>query len=238
MRLLVSVADTIDAAAALAGGADVIDAKDPRAGALGAVSLTVFRGIHACVGGARPVSAALGDATDEARIASSARAYADAGAAFVKVGFDASAGADRIERLLAAAVRGATHAGPGACGVVAVAYADEAGVADVMPDIAARVGARGVLLDTAHKHGPGLCQLCPPRTITGWVRSAQRKGLFVALAGKLDAHDLAAMAATGADLAGVRGAACDGGRTGHVTAERVRRCLAGCATFGTFQEAT
>ncbi|MBM3821162.1 MAG: hypothetical protein FJW14_19395, partial [Acidimicrobiia bacterium] len=61
MRLLVSVADAIDAAAALDGGADIIDAKDPRAGALGAVPLTVFREIHARVGGMRPVSAALGD---------------------------------------------------------------------------------------------------------------------------------------------------------------------------------
>jgi uncharacterized protein (UPF0264 family) len=70
------------------------------------------------------------------------------------------------------------------------------------------------------------------------VDRARQAGLFVALAGKLDAADLPAMAALGADLAGVRGAACAGGRTGRVTAERVRRCVAGCATFGTFQEAT
>ncbi len=38
MRLLVSVANAADAAAALAGGADLIDAKDPAGGALTAVA--------------------------------------------------------------------------------------------------------------------------------------------------------------------------------------------------------
>ena len=46
MRLLVSVASATEASAALAGGADVIDAKNPLAGALGAVSVGVLREIH------------------------------------------------------------------------------------------------------------------------------------------------------------------------------------------------
>jgi uncharacterized protein (UPF0264 family) len=234
MRLLVSVADAIDAAAALDGGADVIDAKDPRAGALGAVTLDVFRGIHARVGGARPVSAALGEAEDETSIALAARAFAQAGAAFVKVGFDPPASPDRIERLLAAAVHGAAAA----CAVVAVAYADIGGAAQAMPAVAARAGAHGVLLDTADKRGAGLCRLLSPERLRAWVRSAQHEGLFVALAARLAADDLPAVAASGADIAGVRGAACDGGRTGRVTAQRVCRCAAACATFGTFQEAT
>jgi len=58
VRLLVSVANAADAAAALAGGADFIDAKDPRTGALGAVSLGVLQEIRATVGTARPVTAA------------------------------------------------------------------------------------------------------------------------------------------------------------------------------------
>ena len=47
MQLLVSVTDAIEAAAALDGGADIIDAKDPASGALGAVTVDVFRDIHA-----------------------------------------------------------------------------------------------------------------------------------------------------------------------------------------------
>ena len=51
-----------EAAAALAGGADIIDAKNPLAGALGAVSETTLREIAAAVAGWRPVTAALGSA--------------------------------------------------------------------------------------------------------------------------------------------------------------------------------
>ena len=66
MRLLVSVASPDDAREAVAGGADIIDAKDPGMGALGAVSLTRLGDIREVVGGARPLTAALGDAVDEA----------------------------------------------------------------------------------------------------------------------------------------------------------------------------
>src|SRR2546427_5313283 len=65
MQLLISVAGPADARAALLGGADVIDAKDPRHGALGPVTLHRLAAIRAAVGGARPLSAALGDAADE-----------------------------------------------------------------------------------------------------------------------------------------------------------------------------
>src|SRR5439155_24791233 len=87
MRLLVSVASAAEASAALAGGADVIDAKDPKAGALGAVSVEVLRDIEAAVAGARPVSAALGEASDAPTIECAARTFAAAGVSFVKVGF-------------------------------------------------------------------------------------------------------------------------------------------------------
>ncbi|HEX2310549.1 MAG TPA: (5-formylfuran-3-yl)methyl phosphate synthase, partial [Vicinamibacterales bacterium] len=61
-----------------------------------------------------------------------------------------------------------------------------------------------------------------------WVERAHDAGLLVALAGKLAADDLAYVRDAGADIAGVRGAACDGGRTGRVSAERVRRLRALC----------
>jgi uncharacterized protein (UPF0264 family) len=65
MQLLVSAATAADASAALDGGADVVDAKDPNAGALGATAHDVLLEIVARVGGARLVTAALGDATGE-----------------------------------------------------------------------------------------------------------------------------------------------------------------------------
>jgi len=226
MQLLVSAANDDDASAALAGGADIIDTKDPDAGALGAVSLEVFRQIHSLVAVARPVSAALSDAIDEIAIERTAREYSEAGAAFVKVGFAEIADARRVESLLAAAVVGADRArsqGP-PTRVVAVIYADQAVIPrDAFVQLAARGGAAGVLIDTANKHGPGLRGLMSTTDLKACVDSAHEAGLVLAAAGTLTIDDLEWVRDSGADIVGVRGAACENGRTSRVVAEKVRR---------------
>jgi uncharacterized protein (UPF0264 family) len=222
MRLLVSVRNGEEAAAAVSGGADIIDAKDPANGALGAVSLDVFRTIHATVAGARPVSAALGDADDEARSQLTVRDYAAAGATFVKIGFAGVSSSSRAVALITAAMRGAADRS----GVIAVAYADADRAGSLDPrsiiDAAAQAGAAGVLLDTADKHGPGLRALMTLESLGRWVAAAHTANLLVALAGTLAAGDLEFVREAGADIAGVRGAACDGGRTGRIAPERVK----------------
>src|SRR5437762_10285140 len=222
MRLLISVADAQEASAALAGGADVIDAKDARAGALAPVTPAVLAEISAVVAWARPVTAALGDADDEASVERAARAYVLAGAALVKIGFAGIADDGRAASILAAAVRGAA-AGGGA--VVAVGYADVSSAAAIAPAALARIaadaGAQGMLLDTCNKSGPGLRALVDPAALAAFVTGAHRAGLLVALAGRLAIDDLTFVRDAGADIAGVRGAACEGGRIGRVTRDRV-----------------
>ena len=233
MRLLISVASATDAAAALAGGADLIDAKDVHAGALGRVDPAVLREIHAVVAGARPVTAALGDADDEATIECAARTFAGGGAALVKIGFAGISSSGRAAALTAAAVSGAKAEG---AGVVAVAYGDAVRASSLgaatLVDVAARTGAEGLLIDTWDKKGPGLRGLIAPGDLEMLVAQAHRCGLFVALAGKLTADDLRFVREVGADVAGVRGAACDGGRTGRITADRVRVLRQVCGTDG------
>jgi uncharacterized protein (UPF0264 family) len=226
MRLLISVASAAEASEALVGGADIIDAKDPLAGALGAVSVEVLREIHAAVAGDRPVTAALGEASREAAIERAAAAFTEAGAAAVKVGFRGIGSTTRAAALLAAAVRGAKTGSGDRAGVVAVAYADAHRAASLAPadltKVAAHSGADGLLIDTADKRGPGLLRLVAPHALAALVAQAHEAGLFVVLAGKLTAEDLPIARAAGADIAGVRGAACDGGRTGRVAARKVR----------------
>jgi (5-formylfuran-3-yl)methyl phosphate synthase len=229
MQLLVSVSDVDEAQSALLGGAIVIDAKDPLLGALGAVSLDVFRQIHTLVGGIRPVSAALGDAVDEEAMEHTARAYAGAGAGFVKIGFARPEDTTRLGSLIEAAVRGAQPAG---CGVIAATYADHAAAMasrDAFVRVVANAGATGVLIDTTDKGGSGLRALIATDALTAWIAAAHDAGLIVSVAGKLTTEDLAWARDCGADIAGVRGAACDGGRTGRVTADRVRLLRAATA---------
>src|SRR5437660_622021 len=51
--------------------------------------------------------------------------------------------------------------------------------------------------------------------------AAHAAGLFAALAGGLSDADFPTVRVLGADLVGVRGAACVGGRTGRIAADRV-----------------
>ena len=218
MRLLVSVRGPVEARAALAGGADVIDAKDPARGALGAVSAERLAAIRRTVGAVRPVSAALGDARDEGTVA--AAAAAAAGAAFVKLGFGDVTSEARAQRLARAARRDAGAA----TALVLVAYADWRRATSLAPDrllaVAVETGATGLLLDTAWKDAP-LFALVSPDAVAAWVAAVRAAGLFAALAGSLSGADFATARAVGAELVGVRGAACVGGRKGRVSEARV-----------------
>lgn len=235
--LLVSVADADEAIAALEGGADVIDAKDPTGGPLGRVRLDVFTEIVAAVRGRAVTTAALGDASDVHRTERLAAEYSSRGASLVKVGFAGVADARRVDALLAAAVRGCTTG----TGVVAVAYADYSSAESIDPwslvDVAVRSGARGVLVDTADKLGDGLTSLWTPAQIASWVAEARSWGLIAAVAGKLGASDFAVARDAGADVVGVRGAACIGERTGRVSIDRVRLLRARLDELSTIEDA-
>jgi uncharacterized protein (UPF0264 family) len=114
--------------------------------------------------------------------------------------------------------------------LVLVGYADDPTTVTraAIVEVAAGCGASGVLLDTADKNGPGLIALVARDALRAWVARAHTHGLIAAVAGKLTADDLPAVHQSGADIAGVRGAACDGGRNGRVSADRVRQLRVRC----------
>ena len=125
---------------------------------------------------------------------------------------------------------------PGAV-LVAGAYADARRVAhgplapELLPRVARAAGVGVCLLDTAVKDGRGLLDWLSPDELASLVDDAHDAGLQVALAGALRAEDLPAIRATGADIVGVRSAACsDGRRSGSLEAARVRALRAACAT--------
>lgn len=229
MQLLVSVSDAAEARAAMEGGADIIDAKDPSIGALGAVLPDVLSEIRREVVPIHLVTAALGDADAGNAVEQLARELVVRGARLVKVGFGGVAGAGRVEQIIERLAHACASVNE-ASGVVAVAYADPGtggsiDAHELLP-LAARSGASGVLVDTADKRGPGLLELWSMITLESWVSEAHAHGLMAAVAGKLGLDDLGVVADAGADVAGVRGAACVGGRVGRVSAERVRALAA------------
>ena len=229
MRLLVSVRSAAEAEAAVLGGADVVDAKEPERGSLGPVAPAALRAIAASLPVGAPLSAALGDFVrpEQARVAveSVPRLPGGAGAWYLKLGFGGVADPATIERVMEAAVAAAQSRGDGAV-IVAAAYADHHRAGSAAPEAvaraAARRGAAGVLVDTWGKDGWDLFHWMPLPRLTAWVDQARAAGLLTAAAGSLAGRALESALLTGVDVVGVRGAVCEGGRSGRLTAERVR----------------
>jgi uncharacterized protein (UPF0264 family) len=213
--LLVSVRSREEALAAWAGGADVIDVKEPDRGPLGRADAAVWRAVRASLPAGVPVSVALGELPDGG-IPRQVDDYA--GIAFRKLGL-ARAGPDWRRRWAGIL---ATHAeGPP---WVAVAYADwsraEAPDPESVLGAARFFGCAGLLIDTWDKTRPS--PLAPREPWVSLVREARGAGLLVALAGRLDRYAIDRLAGLEPDLFAVRGAACRGrDRRGAIDRQRV-----------------
>lgn len=214
--LLVSVRDASEASDALAGGAAIIDVKEPARGPLGAANADVAAAVAAAVGGAVPWTLACGElATGEAATwATRSCAAAAALPAAAKAG---PAGlSPEAWRKSYAAFAAALPAG---VEPVAVAYADWRRTAAPDPatliSAAAEIGCRTLLIDTGDKTGPGLFA-ASAGAVADWIDAAHGAGMAVAAAGRLTLDEIARAREIGADVVAVRGAVCRGGRGGVV----------------------
>lgn len=218
---LASVANLADAEAAVTGGADIVDAKNPSQGALGALPAAIVRKIAALCNGRTATSATVGDLpADKAVLIPAALAMAETGIDIVKVGFfGEQAPFDCIAALGHAfsAYRGPT----GTC-VVGVLMADrDLPIADII-QACARARFFGVMLDTADKGAGSLTHRKSRDDLAHFVDSARDAGLFAGLAGSLAAADVASLIHVQPDALGFRGALCEGGRSGSVSEAHVK----------------
>lgn len=232
MRLLVSVVSAAEARRALAGGADIVDVKDPGEGALGAPSPRVLSEVVQVLGGAVPVSVALGDLPDLPHTAAlAARGAALSGAAYVKVGLR---GVRELDRAVAMIKAVAAAVGPGVS-VIAATYAD----ADALdppalaparlPALVERTGIAGALVDTFAKDGRGLYGWLSETELAEFVARTRRAGGTFGVAGQLRLGELRRV---DADIVGIRSAACRGrDRTAPLDAGLVASAVAELRTL-------
>jgi uncharacterized protein (UPF0264 family) len=226
VKLLISVVKIDEVAAALTGGADIIDVKDPREGSLGAPAPDLLRTLRAEVRPPALLSAALGDAPHLPHtMALAAAGAAGCGADYLKVGLRGSSTVKQAHALLTAVRRATIDVAP-RTRLVAVAYADAARIGALppaeLPGAARDAGIHGVMLDTFVKDGRSSFDALDDAGIASFMDSARSLGLMTALAGALQLCDVERAGRLGVDIIGVRGAACDGGRDGTVSASRVR----------------
>jgi uncharacterized protein (UPF0264 family) len=227
--LLVSVRSVPEAEAALAGGAALIDIKEPSRGSLGRADEEVVRDIIRRVDGRRPVSAALGEFLGGMILPTPRLRYCKCGLA--------GCGLDSTWRSALAEWRKRLGEDNPPCGLVPVAYADWRRAHSPPPSAIVRFAAEsrcaGVLLDTWKKDGTTLLAWLSIPEIDEVCRNCRSLGLTCALAGSLGLAEIEALRHVEPDWFAVRGAACrDGGRDNAIDARRVHRLaqlLAGSA---------
>ncbi len=245
--LLVSVRDLAEARAALEGGCDRLDVKEPQHGPLGMADDAVISEIAAfslqthvrdCV----PCSVALGE-VEEFRRGSSPFAV-PRGVTDIKLGPAQTRTLDgwgdgwrlAMERIGATQLETIRR--------VAVAYADWQAASAPPPheilSAAIELGADAFLIDTYRKETGGLRDVLSHQELLQLAATSHRAGLKLALAGSLRQADIAALVAFGPDVIAVRGAACQGGqRSSVVSSECVRQLKAEIrACFGSGRKAT
>ncbi|MDB5339137.1 MAG: hypothetical protein JWN70_4756 [Planctomycetaceae bacterium] len=230
-RLLVSVRNVEEAAAAIRGGCDILDVKEPNRGSLGMASPMVWQQITEFVHSHAPhivVTAALGEVYEYQLADALGELPATVPAMdLVKLGtaeLGATAAWQQTLRETRAAI---SHKLTPKTEWVAVAYADwEAAEAPSPSEVIAEAlgaGCRGVLFDTYEKDGRGLLDWITTETLQLAAQQLHERGLFLALAGSLKLDDLAELKTVPADIIAIRGAACAGGlRTDSIHEQAVR----------------
>ncbi|SFK57328.1 (5-formylfuran-3-yl)methyl phosphate synthase [Methylorubrum salsuginis] len=199
VRLLVSVRDAAEARLALRTGADLIDAKDPERGALGALPATTVRAIVATIDGRAITSAVAGDGSGT-DLAGGVAAMAEAGPRWIKIAVGTASDAALAE---------AAAAAPGR--LIGVVFAEDFFEVDDLPARLAAAGFSGAMIDTRGKRGTGLRDVLSVETLAAFVAACRATGLISGLAGSLRLADIPALAALRPDYLGFRGGLCRGG---------------------------
>ncbi len=200
--LLASVTGPDEAETAERHGADILDLKDSRRGAFGAVTLDVVAATLAAIDRLRPVSAVAGElAMEPDRIVRAASALAEAGVDYVKVALFAEPRREDCIRALAAVARRIR--------LVGVMFADD-GFDQALVPLMASSGFAGAMVDTARKTGGRLLDHMSVAALGGFIDACRRHGVMGGLAGSLEAPDVPRLLLLAPDVLGFRGALCGG----------------------------
>ncbi len=186
-RLLVGVRSLDVAVEAADAGADLVDAKDPDGGALGALPPDRVRAIAEAVRGRTFVSAAAGQAGGMGDLVTRLRVVAACGVDMAKVALPPALAADPdLERACQPLRALATPA-------VAVLFAEDDPDPLWLPGLA-RAGFAGAMIDTRGKAGLRLTDHRGMERLARFVATCRALGLLSGLAGSLDLEDIPRLA--------------------------------------------
>ncbi|WP_347489841.1 (5-formylfuran-3-yl)methyl phosphate synthase [Desulfoscipio sp. XC116] len=235
---MISVFEGKEITAALDGGADIIDVKNPAEGPLGAPSPEAISDVCNRLKGNKPFSIALGEFPNKPNAA----ALAALGGAhflpdFIKVAFVSHTVSEEIFETLRAIKKSLRFFRQKKIALVSVAYADTLGSASWNLSDFATVskagGADGCLVDTSQKNGKSLPDYLSRNNIERFIADCRKEQLFCGLAGSLRIDNVTDLCRLEPDIIGVRSAVCGGDRLrGTVSAQSVRELRAALGPSG------
>ena len=217
VELLVSVRSCEEIPAALAGGCDLLDFKEPQQGALGMVpaqslqKMTEYCHHHNV---SLPLSMALGELDewkarqDIPRLPGNIR--------YLKLGLSRIQHDPRWNQKWLKFTERIEAASQKTFEWIAVAYADweSAGSVSPLEVLTAAIENRcaGLLIDTYEKRGSGLTDLLSHQQLETIITQTHSQGLKIALAGSIRLNDLERLSDLEPDIIGIRGTACEGSK--------------------------
>ena len=228
-KLLVSPSDEKEALEAIAGGADIIDVKNPKEGSLGASFPWLIKRIRGLAPKGVEVSCTVGDLPNlPGSVSLAVLGAAATGVDYIKVGLGKVRAKEDAVFLLRNAVRAAKDYDY-SIRIVVTGYADAARIGSVnpllIPEITAEANADVTMLDTSVKDGKNLFTFLTTAQLKQVVRGAHDRGLLVALAGSLTKEQIPLVRDLEVDIVGLRGATCTNGDRvhGRISREAVRQ---------------
>jgi uncharacterized protein (UPF0264 family) len=231
LKLLVSPKNETEAAEAIAGGADIIDVKNPREGPLGANFPWVIKRVKQITPADIEVSCTIGEMPNlPGSMALAALGAATTGVNYVKAGLYGLKTPEAAVNLMQNVVKAAKDFNS-SVKVVVSGYADAERINTVdslhVPKIAYDVQGDIAMIDTAIKDGKNLFDFLTKSQLQRFVDKAHSYGLKAALAGSLRKEDMPDVCALDADVVGVRGAVCtlSDRVNGQITREKVRELV-------------
>ena len=211
----------------IAGRADIIDVKNPQEGALGANYPWVIKRIKEITPKNLEVSCTIGEVGNfPGSVSLAAFGAASLGVDYIKVGLYGIKTPKEAIFLLQNVSRAAKEYHP-KIKIAAAGYADAEKIGAInpllIPEIAHKAQVDVAMIDTSVKDGKNLFDYLTHKQLKKFVDSAHGFGLEAALAGSLRKQDLPIVYALGADIAGLRGAACTNCNrvTGQITKKLV-----------------
>ena len=215
MKILISPKNEKEAKEAIAGGANIIDVKNPTEGALGANFPWVIKRIKEITPMHLEVSCTLGEVPNlPGSITLAALGAASLGVDYIKVGlYGLKEPEDAI--FLLTNVKKAAKEFNSRIKVVATGYADAKEIGSInplfIPEIVKQSGVDIAMLDTFSKRGKNLFDYLTTIQLKEFVDGSHAVGISVALAGSLRKENLLDVFSLGADIVGLRGAVCTRG---------------------------